>query len=65
MSRVRTRSVASLKTPLLDASNTPNKSKNQSRLNKFTTPSGLGKTVTKVIGSAFRYKKTERIDEHS
>ena len=49
MSRVSTRSAVSLKTPLLDTTNTPNKSKNQSKLSKMT-PLGL----RKVIGSAFR-----------
>jgi len=52
MSRVSTRSAVSLKTPLLDTTNTPNKSKNQSKLSKMT-PLGL----RKVIGSAFRTKK--------
>ena len=49
MSRVSTRSAVSLKTPLLDTTNTPNKSKNQSRLSKMT-PLGL----RKMVGSAFR-----------
>jgi len=49
MSRVSTRSVASLKTPLLDSTNTPNKSKNQSKLSKMTP---LG--IRKLVGSAFR-----------
>jgi len=51
MSRVSTRSVASLKTPLLDSTNTPNKSKNQSKLSKMTP---LG--IRKLVGSAFRKK---------
>merc|ERR1719318_2040119 len=36
MSRVSTRSAVSLKTPLLDTTNTPNKSRNQSKLSKMT-----------------------------
>jgi len=49
MSRVSTRSAVSLKTPLLDTTNTPNKSKNQSKLSKMT-PLAL----RKLVGSAFR-----------
>eukprot|EP00090_Calanus_glacialis_P017554 TRINITY_DN27292_c0_g1_i1.p1 TRINITY_DN27292_c0_g1~~TRINITY_DN27292_c0_g1_i1.p1 ORF type:complete len:2374 (+),score=944.93 TRINITY_DN27292_c0_g1_i1:864-7124(+) len=52
MSRVSTRSAVSLKTPLLDTTNTPNKSRNQSKLSKMT-PLGM----RKLIGSAFRTKK--------
>jgi len=52
MSRVSTKSAVSLKTPLLDTTNTPNKSKNQSKLTKMT-PLAL----RKIMGSAFRPKK--------
>jgi len=56
MSRVSTRSAVSLKTPLLDTTNTPNKSKNQSKLSKMT-PLGL----RKMMGSAFRKKEKYKL----
>jgi len=56
MSRVSSRSAQSLKTPLLDTTNTPNKSRNQSKLSKMT-PLGL----RKVLGSAFRTGKKYKL----